>query len=263
MMRKVLGMATVTLSVKEYTDESNPQAYHIDIDQTVTGGIQGTREERVLDWQEREHVDTIFGKLRGKSRFLRGSKTDDGKVRPAVDFQTQVGDAESDARVKRFLRGEVLLDGSAAEGFVVDDEGAEFGEGEGLWMQSFVVNEESGWTAEQVRMRFFFSFSHLPSWEFFPLLINYHHDDDYLYIIPASTPDDCSQSMFLFFPPIPVFLSHVLACDNADALILHSVQIWGFEVINGERRYTRRVAVVKGKKVEMARLVYEYKGSNA
>ncbi|EPS33669.1 hypothetical protein POX_a01335 [Penicillium oxalicum] len=188
MMRKVLGMATVTLSVKEYTDESNPQAYHIDIDQTVTGGIQGTREERVLDWQEREHVDTIFGKLRGKSRFLRGSKTDDGKVRPAVDFQTQVGDAESDARVQRFLRGEVLLDGSAAEGFVVDDEGAEFGEGEGLWMQSFVVNEESGWTAEQ---------------------------------------------------------------------------IWGFEVINGERRYTRRVAVVKGKKVEMARLVYEYKGSNA
>jgi hypothetical protein len=133
-LRKALPYATVTLHVSEYADSTNPQVYHIDV-----------------DWQEREHVDNIFGTLRGKSRFLRGSKADDGKVRPAVDFQTKVGDAEKDAKVQRFLRGEVLLDGAATEGFVVDEEGAEFGEGEGLWMQSFVVNEQNGWTAEQVR----------------------------------------------------------------------------------------------------------------
>lgn len=150
-LRKALPYATVTLHVSEYADSANPQVYHIEIDQVITGGITGSKEARTLDWQEREHVDNIFGTLRGKSRFLRGSKADDGKVRPAVEFHTKVGDAEKDAKVQRFLRGEVLLDGSAAEGFVVDDEGAEFGEGEGLWMQSFVVNEQNGWTAEQVR----------------------------------------------------------------------------------------------------------------
>lgn len=149
-LRKALPYATVTLHVKEYADSANPQVYHIDVDQVISGGISGSKEARQLDWEEREHVDNIFGSLRGKSRFLRGSKADDGKVRPAVEFQTKVGDAEKDAKVQRFLRGEVLLDGSAAEGFIVDDEGAEFGEGEGLWMQSFVVNEQNGWTAEQV-----------------------------------------------------------------------------------------------------------------
>jgi hypothetical protein len=150
-LRKALPYATVTLHVSEYADSTNPQVYHIDVDQVITGGITGSKEARQLDWQEREHVDNIFGTIRGKSRFLRGSKADDGKVRPAVDFQTKVGDAEKDAKVQRFLRGEILLDGSATEGFVVDEEGAEFGEGEGLWMQSFVVNQQNGWTAEQVR----------------------------------------------------------------------------------------------------------------
>ncbi|KAJ5905367.1 uncharacterized protein N7473_002283 [Penicillium subrubescens] len=184
-LRKALPYATVTLHVSEYADSTNPQVYHIDVDQVITGGITGSKEARQLDWQEREHVDNIFGTLRGKSRFLRGSKADDGKVRPAVDFQTKVGDAEKDAKVQRFLRGEVLLDGAATEGFVVDEEGAEFGEGEGLWMQSFVVNEQKGWTAEQ---------------------------------------------------------------------------IWGFEVVDGQRRHTRRVAVTKGSQVELSRLVYKFEG---
>ncbi|KAF3388966.1 hypothetical protein F1880_004231 [Penicillium rolfsii] len=184
-VRKAISYATVTLHVKEYADSTNPQVYHIEIDQVVTGGIKASKEARQLDWQEREHVDSIFGTLRGKSRFVRGSKADDGKVRPAVDFQSKVGDAEKDAKIQRFLRGEVLLNGAATEGFVVDDEGAEFGEGEGLWMQSFVVNQEKGWTAEQ---------------------------------------------------------------------------IWGFEIIDGQRHHTRRVAVVKGDQVELSRLVYKFEG---
>ncbi|KAJ5168158.1 uncharacterized protein N7482_003752 [Penicillium canariense] len=182
-LRKALPYATVTLHVHEYADSENPQVYHIDVEQVITGGITGSKEARTLDWQGRDHVDKIFGTVHGKSRFLRGSKGDDGKVRPAVDFQTKVGEGEKDARVQRFLRGEVLLDGSAAEGFLVDDEGAEFGEGEGLWMQSFVVNDEKGWTAEQ---------------------------------------------------------------------------IWGFELVDGQRRHTRRVAVTKEGQVELARLVYKF-----
>lgn len=65
----------------------------------------------------------------------------------------------------------------------MDDEGEEYGEGEGLYLHSWVVNLDSGWTAEQ---------------------------------------------------------------------------IWGFEIVNGERRYARRVAVVKDGKYELARLVYSY-----
>ncbi|KAJ5086755.1 hypothetical protein NUU61_008062 [Penicillium alfredii] len=182
-LRKALPYATVTLHVHQYTDTESPLVYHIDIDQVITGGITGSKEARKLDWEEREHVDNIFGKLQGRSRMFRGAKADDGKVRPSVDVHTKVGESEADAKVQKFLRGEVLVDGSASDGFIVDDEGAEFGDGDGLWMQSFVRNEESGWTAEQ---------------------------------------------------------------------------IWGFELVEGERRYTRRVAVTKDGQVELARLVYTF-----
>ena len=37
-------------------------------------------------------------------------------------------------------------------------------------------------------------------------------------------------------------------------------QVWGFEEVNGERRYVRHVIVKKGEDWKMARLVYDYKG---
>jgi hypothetical protein len=36
--------------------------------------------------------------------------------------------------------------------------------------------------------------------------------------------------------------------------------VWGFEMVEGQRRYTRRIVVRKGDRVEMARLVYDYIG---
>jgi hypothetical protein len=39
-----------------------------------------------------------------------------------------------------------------------------------------------------------------------------------------------------------------------------STQIWGFEVVEGERRYVRHVVVKKDDKTIRARLVYDYKG---
>ena len=38
-------------------------------------------------------------------------------------------------------------------------------------------------------------------------------------------------------------------------------QIWGFEVLEGKRYYTRRVVVRKGQEVQRVRLVYDYNGS--
>ena len=65
-MRKAIGLATVTLTVKQYTDEAG--VVHIDISQRATG-ISGTTELRTLDWVAREHSDHIFGKVSGRSRF--------------------------------------------------------------------------------------------------------------------------------------------------------------------------------------------------
>lgn len=36
--------------------------------------------------------------------------------------------------------------------------------------------------------------------------------------------------------------------------------VWGFEIVDGQRRYTRRLVGRKGDRLEMARLVYDYLG---
>lgn len=151
MTRKAISLATLTLSVSQYKDDS--QIGHIDIDQTITGGIKGTTERRTADWNGREHKDHIFGTVEGKSRFLRGSKGADGVVRPDLDMQTSI----EDPQVRKFLVGELLADGSETDGFIVEEGiGGEYGEGEGLWFQSWVVNLDPGyeWTAEQVCLSF-------------------------------------------------------------------------------------------------------------
>ncbi|KAJ5907787.1 hypothetical protein N7495_000469 [Penicillium taxi] len=179
LLRKALGYATVTLHIREYTDPKD-SIYHIDIQQVVTGGIKGNKEERKMDWVMGEHKDNVFGRVIGCSRFICGIQDEDGKFRPALDLQTKVAEKTNNT-IKRFLRGEIFADGSTCEGFIADADVAD----EELSVQSWVVNATSGWTAEQV---------------------------------------------------------------------------WGFEIIDGKRYHTRRVAVAKGSKLEMARLVYTFIG---
>lgn len=52
-----------------------------------------------------------------------------------------------DAKIKKFLRGEILADDEPCDGFLVEE-----GDGQGVWFQSFVENKDEGygWTAEQV-----------------------------------------------------------------------------------------------------------------
>ncbi|TVY14540.1 hypothetical protein LARI1_G006890 [Lachnellula arida] len=116
--RKAIGLATVTLHTKQYTGDDSTT--HIDISQTVTGGIQGTTENRVLNWQEREHEDHIFGHLKGRSRWLSSS-----------DYDSEITDP--------FLKAEWLD--------VDSEKGGPSGE---IHIESSVVNEEKGWTAQQV-----------------------------------------------------------------------------------------------------------------
>jgi hypothetical protein len=54
---------------------------HIDLDQTATGGIQGTTEQRNLDWSETSHEDHIFGTLKSRNRWvadLQGCESGNG-----------------------------------------------------------------------------------------------------------------------------------------------------------------------------------------
>lgn len=76
-MRKAVGLATMTLQVKQYVappsppaDPSSTPVTHIEIDQTGTGGIKGTTEKRCLDYVFRDHTDYLFGHVKGQTKWL-------------------------------------------------------------------------------------------------------------------------------------------------------------------------------------------------
>lgn len=170
--RKAIGLATVTLSITETNkptteNPSGPPITHIDIAQTLTGGIPGTTECRILDFVQRPHTDHIFGSLKGQTRWCRGAKSgaEDGKVRPNPEILSRAGgNGMEDAAIARFLRGEEGPDGTVtAEGFLVEkvtgDLAGEEGTDpeDGVWVQTYVENVDAGWAAEQV-CSFFLTF---------------------------------------------------------------------------------------------------------
>jgi hypothetical protein len=93
--RKALGFATVTLETKQYVAPPKPiggdpapdqtPVTHIDIQQIATAGLKGTREERCLDGQFREHSDWLFGTVQGKSRFLDLDEVEDDFLKAGWD----------------------------------------------------------------------------------------------------------------------------------------------------------------------------------
>lgn len=129
-LRKAIGLATVTLHIKQHTTESDGKV-HIDIDQFVTGGINAGPENRTLDWVEHGKKDNIFGDVKGKNRFVR-------------TLELKEGEGVEDSKW-------------LSEGW---DDGKD-----GLRVQGYSWNEKAGWTANQVIL-WNFSFS-LPAWLLF------------------------------------------------------------------------------------------------
>ena len=72
--RKAIVLADVTLMIKHYRDDEGIE--RIDVDQILTASIAGTREERILDWTEREREDNTFGSIVGKSRRVSVDELD-------------------------------------------------------------------------------------------------------------------------------------------------------------------------------------------
>lgn len=66
MTRKIINSATITLYIKHYKDDSGVE--HIDIAQTVTGGISVSPEDRTLDWISRKGDNSLFGAIIHRDR---------------------------------------------------------------------------------------------------------------------------------------------------------------------------------------------------
>ncbi|KAH8732810.1 hypothetical protein GQ44DRAFT_601922 [Phaeosphaeriaceae sp. PMI808] len=122
--RKGIGLATVTQSLKQSstTGADGQPATQIDIDQTASGGVKGTSEHRTLDWQYRGHSDWLFGTVQGRTRYTT--------LEVILEEAKGKGTKEEDAK---FL----------VEGWLKETE-------EGEVVDSFVENEASKWTANQV-----------------------------------------------------------------------------------------------------------------
>ena len=115
LIRKAIGLATVTLTINEYDAPPKPpntstDVYtHIDIDQSASG-LSSTQENRCLDNEYREHSDWLFGKVRGQSRFVSLDELEDEHLK---------------------------------KGWLAEGDGKAF-------VYSHVESEENGWTATQV-----------------------------------------------------------------------------------------------------------------
>lgn len=65
-------MGTVTLAVKHgKKDDDGILVETINIGQTISGGIPGTAENRILNWKERDNEDHLFGAVKGRSRRVK------------------------------------------------------------------------------------------------------------------------------------------------------------------------------------------------
>ena len=90
----------------------------------MASGLSTTQEDRTLDWEEREHSDKVFGKVKGNSRlFTTGN------------FVMKGPGGDEDAA---WLRGEKGPKGEDTK--FLDDE----------HVQSWAKSVGGGWTAEQV-----------------------------------------------------------------------------------------------------------------
>ncbi|KAF8213206.1 hypothetical protein K438DRAFT_1706868 [Mycena galopus ATCC 62051] len=73
--RKIIKVATVTLAIKH--DKNEEGVERIVIDQTLTGGIPGSKEERTLSWTERHTSDPLFGAVVGRSKRCQVSELEE------------------------------------------------------------------------------------------------------------------------------------------------------------------------------------------
>jgi hypothetical protein len=122
--RKALGAATVTQHLRQApaTGADDQPTTTITIDQIITGGLKGSVENRTLDWKYRGHTDWLFGTIEGRSHYTTLAKV--------LEEAKGQGVVEEDAKY-------------ITEGWLQENV-------EGEVVESYVINEESKWTAWQI-----------------------------------------------------------------------------------------------------------------
>ncbi len=97
LVRQAVAYSTVDVTLKQYTSPDGVQ--HLDQDQASTGGIKNF-EDRVMDWEQGEKSNWIWGKVSGKSRYTKLDSIEDeylreGWSRDCVDGEVVEGYVES------------------------------------------------------------------------------------------------------------------------------------------------------------------------
>lgn len=85
-MRKVLGMATVTVVIKEWEEDGHT---HIDVENRPNGGLPPTTEQRVFDNKGVEIPHALFGKVCSRTRWASKAELDELDGFLADGFETE------------------------------------------------------------------------------------------------------------------------------------------------------------------------------
>ncbi|KAF2674340.1 hypothetical protein BT63DRAFT_419635 [Microthyrium microscopicum] len=121
-IRKAIGMMTVTLIVKQYTDEEGIE--HIDIVQPGAAGIKGTEEKRSIPQGDEklwtDHEDHVFGHVKGYTQWRKlsdlGDDEDntfvkDGWIDATETFIDGTVESQGNGWTARQVWGFALVDG--------------------------------------------------------------------------------------------------------------------------------------------------------
>jgi hypothetical protein len=77
-VRSAVAYSNVTVTLSQYTDSDGKK--HLDQEQLSTGGIKNF-EDRIMDGAWTEKYNWIWGKVLGKSRYVKIDEIDDGYLR--------------------------------------------------------------------------------------------------------------------------------------------------------------------------------------
>ncbi|EXK25800.1 hypothetical protein FOMG_17571 [Fusarium oxysporum f. sp. melonis 26406] len=155
-------MTDVTVRM-EHSHGTNPRTgasvSQITINQSTSMSVNlnGTSENRFLDWSENPQEDHIFGKTIVQSRLIGNQTSSDGVSRPCVDIQTSV----DDPNIGKFLRGEVDENLQPCDGFLIEPPLTKHHQlkecNAGLWLNVVIRSQDSKWMVEQVTSPFQFT----------------------------------------------------------------------------------------------------------
>ena len=144
MLRRAIGLATVSLHITFHQAESTRQGSYLEILQVPTGGLARISETRILNSKEFTVLeDFLFGNRTSQNQPLHGTSGPENRIVPSVEPKTPI----CDPKIKHFLRGDIEEDGTKGSGFLVEATAEA-----PSWLHSFDEREDGAWTVEQVRL---------------------------------------------------------------------------------------------------------------